>query len=381
MDAVPSFPLPQLRWASRSPAERVWLYTAVSLYLVYLFFMVLLGLVVVGTLRSDADLAIAIGLALALSAGGLWSLDDLMRTSGRAWPRLPALILLAVATLAAGAFVATLPRDPAFNMVMLVVCAWSWWVGAVADRRAWWALASASAALGWWASQQADRTAYAVGVSMFLMFTVSSSVWLMNLVRELEDARATAAGLAVAEERLRFSRDVHDVMGRRLSEIAVQAELATAYVTRGDQRAASSIADVRATAHAALREARELARGYRPVDLAQELQGARALLQSAGITTDVDVVGMPKQWAEPAARVVRECVTNVLRHSRAGWVRIAYADGVLTIENDGAGTAARKPSGSGLRALRDLAIEHGGTLESTHDGDTFTVKLLVEEAR
>ena len=66
---------------------------------------------------------------------------------------------------------------------------------------------------------------------------------------------------------------------------------------------------------------------------------------------------------------------------RAGWVRIAYADGVLTIENDGAGTAARKPSGSGLRALRDLAIEHGGTLETTHDGDTFTVKLLVEEAR
>ena len=70
----------------------------------------------------------------------------------------------------------------------------------------------------------------------------------------------------MAEERLRFSRDVHDVLGRRLSTIAVQAELAATLAARGDERAAERMLEVRAVAHDALREARELARGYRATD-------------------------------------------------------------------------------------------------------------------
>ena len=129
--------------------------------------------------------------------------------------------------------------------------------------------------------------------------------------------RDTEAALAVAEERLRFSRDVHDVLGRHLSTIAVRAELAAALARRGDPTAPDMMLEVRATAHDALREARELARGYRVSNFDQELDGASSLLAAAGIDTEVDVDDLPMRWHEPAAWVVREAVTNVLRHSAA----------------------------------------------------------------
>ena len=146
---------------------------------------------------------------------------------------------------------------------------------------------------------------------------MQSSLWLLELVYELERSRDTQAALAVAEERLRFSRDVHDVMGRQLSTIAVQAELAATLAERGDPRAPRHILEVRETAHEALREARELARGYRPLDLLAETNGAVSLLESAGITATADLAGLPQAWHEPVARVVREAMTNVLRHSSA----------------------------------------------------------------
>ena len=164
----------------------------------------------------------------------------------------------------------------------------------------------------------------------FLIFTVRASLWLLDVVAELDRAKGARAALAVAEERLRFSRDLHDVLGRRLSTIAVQAELASTLAERGDSRAADRMLDVRAVAHEALREVRELARGYRAVDLEQELHGARSLLRSAGIETRIDVATLPEPWHEAAGWVVRETVTNVLaaleREPRRHPVRRARAD-------------------------------------------------------
>ena len=120
-------------------------------------------------------------------------------------------------------------------------------------------------------------------------FSGRASMWLYGIVRELDEANDAQARLAVAEERLRFSRDVHDILGRRLSTIAVQAELAATLSARGDERAAERMLEVRGVAHEALREARELARGYRPTDLHKELEGARSLLRSAGIDVQLDV--------------------------------------------------------------------------------------------
>ena len=154
-------------------------------------------------------------------------------------------------------------------------------------------------------------------VAAFFIFTVRASLWLLGIVKDLDEASHVKAQLAVVEERLRFSRDVHDVLGRRLSTIAVQAELAATLAARGDERAAERMLDVRSVAHEALREARELARGYRATDFLNELDGAGSLLRSAGIEVRVSVDAMPRAWHEAAGWVVRESVTNVLRHSNA----------------------------------------------------------------
>jgi two-component system sensor histidine kinase DesK len=234
------------------------------------------------------------------------------------------------------------------------------------------------------------------GIGLFLVFTVQSSLWLLDVVTQLEGSRQTQASLAVAEERLRFSRDVHDVLGRQLSTIAVQAELAATLARRWDPRAPQQILEVRETAHEALREARELARGYRPLDLHAEIDGAVSLLGSAGITATADLGGLPEAWHEPVARVIREAVTNVLRHSAATRVEMTYADRAVVITNDGApqhetgqhetgqqetgpggtdqhGTRSGTP-GTGLAGLTEQLAPSGVTVTTDHRGDTFVVR-------
>lgn len=235
------------------------------------------------------------------------------------------------------------------------------------------------AVAGWYAAF------VAVLVVGFLVFTLRVSLWMLDVVRQLDRGRHTEAQLAVAEERLRFSRDVHDVLGRHLSVIAVQSELAAAMVERGDDRAATRIREVRATAHDALREARELARGYRELDLAQEVRGAVALLGSAGIKASVRpdaLEGLPAAWHEPVARVVREAVTNVLRHSSATRVSIVWDGAALVVRNDAPAAGDGAAGGSGLRTLaRDLAphglvLTHG--VEEMPEGVEFVLRVEEE---
>ncbi|GAB3262040.1 hypothetical protein GCM10027456_43320 [Kineosporia babensis] len=206
------------------------------------------------------------------------------------------------------------------------------------------------------------------------IITVRAATWLNRTVAELDANRHTQASLAVAEERLRFSQDVHDVLGRYLSTIAVQAELATALANRGDDEGAGAqMLRVRQSALNAMAEADELARGYHPTSLPQELESARTLLSSAGIETTLDIGDIPQPWQEAAAWVVRESVTNVLRHSKAGWVRITYHNGELRILNDGIKPTARPGNGSGLLGLRERLEPMGGRVEAGRDGPYWVV--------
>jgi two-component system sensor histidine kinase DesK len=147
------------------------------------------------------------------------------------------------------------------------------------------------------------------------------SVWVLDLVREMERTRGVQSQLAVAEERLRFSRDLHDVMGRNLSAIAVKSQLAGELVRRGRPEAADEVADIRRLAEDSLREVREVVRGHRSTDLTGELAGARSVLRAAGVTCTVHGEGAGATLLPEAQTafgwVVREAVTNVLRHSQA----------------------------------------------------------------
>ena len=111
-----------------------------------------------------------------------------------------------------------------------------------------------------------------------------------------------------------------------------------------------------------------MAHGYRHTDFLKELDGARSLLRSAGIELQQSVETMPRAWQEPAAWIVRESVTNVLRHSSAQLVDIAYAQGQLTVGNDHA-HAGEPSDGAGLRGLRERLSPLGASLVAGPDGD------------
>jgi two-component system sensor histidine kinase DesK len=139
------------------------------------------------------------------------------------------------------------------------------------------------------------------------------------LMVKLNEARAELARTAVAEERLRISRDLHDLLGHSLSVIALKAELAGRLLPERPGEAVGEIAELETVARGALSEVREAVSGYRQPTLDGELAGARMALSAAGI--DTDVVRQPTVL-DPSvegvlAWAVREGATNVIRHSGA----------------------------------------------------------------
>ncbi|MEU4877409.1 histidine kinase [Streptomyces sp. NPDC021608] len=205
----------------------------------------------------------------------------------------------------------------------------------------------------------------------FLAFTSVFSAWLLDAVFRLDEARDTRARLAVAEERLRFGRDLHDVMGRNLAVIALKSELAVQLARRGRPDAVEQMIEVQRIARESQREVRDVVRGYREADLGVELAGAQGVLTAAGIDCEVsgEPGGLPAEVQSALGWVVRESTTNVLRHGDPGrcsvTLRRTSGSVVLTVENDGVGPAgASAGGGSGLAGLRERLRGVDGTLEA-----------------
>jgi two-component system sensor histidine kinase DesK len=203
-------------------------------------------------------------------------------------------------------------------------------------------------------------------------FALLGTRTLVAVNAELAEAREELAHRAVAEERMRFARDLHDLLGHSLSLIALKSELAGRLAERDPGRAREEMADVESAARQALAEVRDAVSGYRQVSLAQALVEARSALSAAGIAlhppTAVDVLPGPVDAV--LGWVVREAVTNVLRHSGATTVTVtldtAADDVVLGFADDGHGSAA--PPGAGLSGLAERVHRLGGDLRTTSDG-------------
>ncbi|UED84985.1 sensor histidine kinase [Streptomyces profundus] len=229
----------------------------------------------------------------------------------------------------------------------------------------------------------------AAGAIMGGIFRVSG--WTLRVLDQVNAAREIEARLAVAEERLRFGRDLHDVLGRNLSVIALKSELAAQLTRRGSPQALDQLAEVQRIARDSQREIREMVRGYREADLAAELAGARGVLSAAGIRCRVvgeETVAarLPAGVRSALGWVVREGATNVLRHSSASRcsVRLRLPDDEavveLTMENDGVPAAPGGPAGSGLAGLRERLAGQGGSLSVEQTGGMFrlTARIPVE---
>jgi two-component system sensor histidine kinase DesK len=207
------------------------------------------------------------------------------------------------------------------------------------------------------------------------------SARLVQVVDELEATRTELAELAVGRERLRVSRDLHDLLGSSLSAVSLKGDLARRLLHSDPPGARAQIEGLTGVARDALRDMRAVTRDEHAVALRTEIDGAAALLGAAGIDAhiDVDLPQLARPTQDVLAWAVREGVTNVLRHSQASTCSITArrGDGMVRLEivNDG----ARPPSGggNGLAGLAERARGRSGsaTGQRVRDG---RFRLLVE---
>jgi two-component system sensor histidine kinase DesK len=186
--------------------------------------------------------------------------------------------------------------------------------------------------------------------------------WLWWVIRDAHHSREAKARLAVAEERLRFARDLHDLLGHSLSVITLKSELAAKLATKDAGRAAAEMAEVRGLAVDSLAEVQQAVHGYQALDLEEELAGVRAALEATGARCVIDARA---DGLSPAARVllawaVREGGTNVLKHSNATRCAITIDGGVLEMRNDGVAGQPSAP-GNGLLGLSERLTTAGGS--------------------
>ncbi|WP_202869704.1 sensor histidine kinase [Kribbella caucasensis] len=199
---------------------------------------------------------------------------------------------------------------------------------------------------------------------------------------ELAVAREDFAELAVQEERNRFARDLHDILGHSLTVITVKAELAQRLIAANPDRAASEVADVEQLARSALADVRAAVAGYRELSLAGELVAAHAALQAADIRAELPntVDEVPEEYRELFAWVVREGVTNVIRHSGAKKCTIRLNADQIEVLDDGKGPGpGGGASGHGLIGLRERADQAGASLsvgKSPDDGFRLAVRVV-----
>ncbi|MFB9238199.1 sensor histidine kinase [Plantactinospora siamensis] len=189
---------------------------------------------------------------------------------------------------------------------------------------------------------------------------------MARVVDELRRTQRELARTAVEQERLRFARDLHDLLGHTLSLVVVKAEVVRRLAPADPGRAAAEAGEIERIGRDALAEVREAVTGYRERDFGREVDNARTVLSDVGIAVTVRESGHPLGVeADDAFRwALREGVTNVLRHSRASRCEIGVHGGVresvLTVRDDGVG--GRAQPGNGLRGLGERLARAGGEL-------------------
>jgi two-component system, NarL family, sensor histidine kinase DesK len=230
----------------------------------------------------------------------------------------------------------------------------------------------------------AGLAAFFVGSMWTLDF---ERLWWLKAVTDLDYSRRAAAELATARERLRLADDLHDILGHALEVVAFKSELASRLQAADPDRAQAEMDEVQRVARNSLTEVRALVRNTRPTDLATELAGARAVLGTAGV--HLVVRGDPARVAPTAGnvlgRVLREAMTNVLRHAEPSCctIEIDVTDGQahLRVVNDGALPGDDADPGTGLAALARYLHEHAGRLDAGRGPDgTFRLDAVLPAA-
>ena len=215
----------------------------------------------------------------------------------------------------------------------------------------------------------------AAGVAVFGIRTV------MRRNIELLKAEQENAHLAVENERTRFARDLHDILGHSLTVITVKAELAQRlmdqHTLEATDRARAEIADLERLSRDALADVRRAVEGYRELTLPGELARARVALAAAEIDAHLpnSTDDVPTELRELFAWTVREGVTNVIRHSGARICEVSLSPTSAEVRDDGRGPVA-PGSGSGLNGLRERAGAVGATVVTHALEPGFSLRVV-----
>lgn len=240
-----------------------------------------------------------------------------------------------------------------------------------------------------WLVEPHDASRVWSEVFVVALATLASTAFtrLLETVAELRRTRAELARVAVTEERERFSRDLHDLLGHTLSVMVVKAQAVRRLARIDPDAAAQHAADIERIGRTALLDVRQAVDAMRAPHLPEELVGARDALESAGIRTTIEApTDLPEDAGAVLAWALREAVTNVLRHSGASACTIAVTevDGrvQLVVTDDGVGaptppTEAAVVRAGGLDGLRDRLRAANGVIDAGSTGAGFRLVASV----
>ncbi|MGA8247533.1 MAG: sensor histidine kinase [Nocardioides sp.] len=212
-------------------------------------------------------------------------------------------------------------------------------------------------------------------VATLAIWGISQSI---NRNIEVLQVREENARLALDDERNRFARDLHDILGHSLTVITVKAELANRLIDVDAERARAELADLERLSRDALSDVRRAVEGYRELTLPGELSRARTALSAAEIRADLpnSTDEVPTDRRELFAWTVREGITNVIRHSGARQCTVLLGEHEVEIRDDGHGPESVGP-GNGLTGLRERAEALGGRVVTQALQPGFSLKVVV----
>lgn len=325
-----------------NPWEK-WGWTFAAIWLVFLIYPI------VATVEADVPLVVKVlcllcvlGFAVANVAG--------YASRRRVWSYLAAMVVLALATVPVIGMeaISYVPYLAMLSALELPAPAWKWAV-------AFWVVTPLVSLLG--------IDGFPPYFFLMLWPIMLGGVMLRIFGEREQLAHDARHQLAVVAERERVARDVHDVLGHSLTALSVKAELAARLVEVDPTRAKAELVSIQATARQALAEVRATVGGLRAGNLEAELAAAPLVLADAGVRTEVigTVADTDPRHRALLAWVLRESVTNVVRHARAGYVIIELGPRGITVTDDGDGLTG--PEGNGLRGMRERVSGAGGTID------------------
>jgi two-component system sensor histidine kinase DesK len=235
------------------------------------------------------------------------------------------------------------------------------------------AVSLALSALEDWGSQ--------IGLAFAIMAASVAVLGMRTIMRRnlaLVKAEQENASLAVENERSRFARDLHDILGHSLTVITVKAELAQRLLDVDPDRARAEIADLERLSRDALSDVRRAVEGYRELTLPGELARARVALAAAEIEARLPTAAdeVPTELRELFAWTVREGVTNVIRHSGARSCEVRLTPTSAEVVDDGTGGDDAPHTGSGLAGLRERAATVGAAVVVRHLSPGFSLQVV-----